>query len=63
MQGVVFGRLDMHTWMPLESSLSQNDFIWVDLGVVSPLFETQPATCRVSFVIGGSSHDLGGKIH
>ena len=63
MQGVVFSRLDMHAWVPFESSLSQNDFIGVDLGIVAPLFETQSTTCRVSLVIGGSSHDLGSETH
>lgn len=63
MKGVVLSAMDMHARLPLVTSLSGDDVTFKNLGVVSPLLDSESTTRRVSFVVGVTSHDLGGKAH
>ena len=60
---VVFADGDMHTWVPLQTSLLQQNVVPEDLSCVAPLLNTEPSTSRVRLIVGRTSHNFGGESH
>jgi len=62
-QSVILASVDVLSRVPLETSLSRENVSSEDLSGVAPLLETESATCGISLVVSGTSHDLGGETH
>ena len=63
MQSVILSAMHMHAWLPLVTSLPNDDVTFEDFSVMTPLLYTKSSTGRVSFVVSVASHNLGGKPH
>lgn len=56
---MVATRTDVHAWVPLVSTLSNQNVVFEDFIIVAPFFETQAPTSAVFFVVCRATHDFG----
>ena len=60
---MILARMDMDAWVPLVTTLANENVVFEDLCGMTPLLETETTTCRIGLVIGGTTHDLSSESH